>query len=369
MHAFWSMSGAVRKKRGCAIQNEMATLGRSTAHADRALLKFIETAPNAMVLVDPTGIIDMVNAPAERLFGYSRSEMVGQYVEILVPERFRMKHPGLRQSFLASPEARPMGAGRELYALHKDGSEVPVEIGLNPIETENGMMVLSAIVDISDRKMKEQKILQALKEKEAMLGEIHHRVKNNLQMIDSLLSMQSDTIQDASIKSIFRDSQNRIKSMALIHQILYQSNNFAEVDFGRFLDRLLPALTSSYSFDGRAVSLEIGGGPVSLPISAAIPCGLLVNELITNALKHAFPDRPPGRIRVETVGSADGDIVISVSDDGVGLPPDLDVTKTETLGLQLVHVLADQLRGTLDIRRADPTQFTLSFHTAVSEAA
>ena len=144
--------------------------------------------------------------------------MLAQNIEFLVPERFRAHHPALRTLFFADPHSRPMGAGRDLYGLKKDGSEFPVEIGLNPIETEEGEMVLSAIVDISDRKQKEERIHAALKEKDTLLGEIHHRVKNNLQVIHSLLDLQSDLVTDERILGILRESQNRIKSMALIHQ-------------------------------------------------------------------------------------------------------------------------------------------------------
>jgi|ERR1700730_7432345 PAS domain S-box-containing protein len=158
----------------------------------------VESAPNAMVMINHRGVIEMVNAQAERVFGYERREMLGQSVEMLVPDRFRRNHPSLRNSFFSAPVSRPMGAGRDLYGLRKDGSEFPVEIGLNPIETEEGSMVLSAIVDISDRKHKEESIQSALREKDILLGEIHHRVKNNLQIVHSLLGLNPPTSKTKS---------------------------------------------------------------------------------------------------------------------------------------------------------------------------
>ncbi len=249
----------------------------------------VESAPNAMVMINQAGAIEMVNAQAERVFGYARTELLGQPVEMLVPERFRDGHPDMRSAFFAAPRSRPMGAGRDLYALRKDGSEFPVEIGLNPIATDEGTMVLSAIVDISERKQNEARIVHDLKEKEVFLGEIHHRVKNNLQIVDSLLELQLPNISDPGVIEIFRDAQNRIRSMALIHQTLYQSQDFARIDFSSFLDALIPNLSVSYAVEPNQIALSIDTVEMLLPIKVAVPCGLVVNELITNAFKHGFP--------------------------------------------------------------------------------
>jgi PAS domain S-box-containing protein len=320
----------------------------------------VEAAPNAMVMVDRVGRIVMVNAQAERLFGYGRDEMLGKSIEMLVPARFGARHPELRNAFLAAPQARPMGAGRDLYGRRRDGSEVPVEIGLNPIETDEGTMVLSAIVDIADRKHKEESIARALREKEILLGEIHHRVKNNLQIIHSLLDLQSGQVSDPAAQGALRDAQNRVKSMSLIHQTLYQSQDFANVDFGAFLASLLPTLVSSYSIDPDRIALDMRTNKVDLPIDRAIPCGLIVNELISNAMKHAFPDGRAGRIAVDLAAGEEA-VVLSVSDDGIGLPPQWDADASPTLGLQLVTLLADQMKAELTVNRADPTRFVLKF--------
>ena len=321
----------------------------------------VESAPNAMVMINTRGTIEMVNAQAERLFGFTREEMLGQSVEMLVPERFRGNHPQLRDSFFHNPASRPMGAGRDLYGLKKDGSEFPIEIGLNPIQTEEGMMVLSAIVDISDRKHKEESIHAALKEKDILLGEIHHRVKNNLQIVHSLLDLQSTSITDPVSLGLMRESQNRVRSMALIHQTLYESKDFARVDFGRFLDTLVPTLISSYGVTAASIDLVIDATEVQLPINSAIPCGLVVNELISNALKHAFPNGRPGEIRIHLAPDGDDRVLLTVSDNGIGIREDFDMAQATTLGLQLVTLLVDQLAGELDIHRADPTKFAVRF--------
>nr|WP_298682040.1 PAS domain S-box protein [uncultured Dongia sp.] len=330
-------------------------------HLEERFRRVVEAAPNAMVMVNSSGRIEMVNAQAERVFGYARAELLGQPVEMLVPDRFRGHHPGLRQSFHQEPDARPMGAGRDLFARRKDGSEFPVEIGLNPIETEDGTMILSAIVDISDRKQKERSIEQALQEKDVLLGEIHHRVKNNLQIVHSLLDLQSGQVSDPAALAMLRDSQNRIRSMALIHQTLYQSKDFARVDFGNFLDSFAPILVSSYAVNLNDVALNIDAEGMSLPINCAIPCGLIVNELISNALKHAFPDKAGGSIRVELRQDGADHFLLAVSDDGVGLPPGLHIETASTLGLQLVTLLTDQLRGKLAIETMKPTRFAIRF--------
>jgi PAS domain S-box-containing protein len=327
--------------------------------------RVVEATPNALVMIDPDGRIAMVNAQTERV--YSRTELLGQPVEMLVPERFRGHHPGLRATFFDEPRTRPMGGGHDLYGLRKDGSEFSVEIGLNPIETDEGTMVLSAITDISDRKREESRIRASLKEKDILLGEIHHRVKNNLQIVDSLLGLQSGAIEDTEIQNILRESQNRIKSMALIHQTLYQSNDFAQMDFSNFLDTLVPTLASSYGADPDHIVLAMNAIEVRLPLSVAIPCGLMVNELISNALKHAFPGGRHGEIRIDLSMAPDGQVLLTVEDDGVGIPDDLDLNQTATLGLQLVMLLTDQIGGKMEVRRSNPTRFALQLRVAADD--
>ena len=331
------------------------------AQLEERFRRVVEAAPSAMIMINGDGRIAMVNLQAERMFGYTRSDLLGESVEILVPERYRHHHPDMRGSFFHDPRSRPMGAGRDLYALRKDGTEFAVEIGLNPITTEEGVMVLSAIVDISDRKSKEERIKAALLEKDILLREIHHRVKNNLQIVHSLLDLQTSRIEDPAILEMVQETQNRIQSMALIHQVLYQSQDFSGVDFRNFLDNLVSMLSASYGLDSGRIRLSIESVNVLLPLNIAIPCGLMVNELVTNSLKHAFPDERAGNISIILARTGNGMVDLVVRDDGIGIPESLDLENNTSLGLKLVNLLSEQVDGELMTRRANPTEFTVRF--------
>ncbi|HEY0759633.1 MAG TPA: histidine kinase dimerization/phosphoacceptor domain -containing protein [Acidisarcina sp.] len=323
-------------------------------------LNMIEALPSAVAMTDEDGKMEMVNAEMEHVFGYPRSELLGKSIDLLMPERFRN---GLVQ------EERETKARRNLidedldqfYGLRKDGTEFPILIRLNRVEMTGGKKVVSAITDVSEDREKKMSIQAALKEKDVLLGEIHHRVKNNLQIVHSLLDLQSAQIQDPLVVAMLQDSQHRIRSMALIHQTLYQSKDFANVDFGMFLESLAPNLLESYLKDSARIALSIHAPDMHLPINAAIPCGLLVNELISNCLKHAFPNGRRGKIDIRFVHDEGGQAQLSVVDDGVGIPDGLDMMETASLGLQLVFLLTEQLGGKMTVHRSGPTGFVLRF--------
>lgn len=328
---------------------------------DHRFRRVVEYAPNAMILVDAKGLIEMVNAETEKVFGYTRDELLGQPVDVLVPDRFRHHHAGLRNSFIAAPGPRPMGPGRDLYALRKDGSEFPVEIGLNPIAEGDRVQVLAAIVDISDRKSRQESLEKSLQEKEILLSEVHHRVKNNLQIVHSLLDMQTANVKDDLAREILRDSCNRVRSMAQIHQTLYQNEDVSRVDFNYFCDALINSLLVTFNTNPDLIRFERDLGSVSLPIGTAVPCGLITNELITNALKHAFPGNRQGTISLSATEIAPNQIELSLTDDGVGFPESFYIDSSSGLGLQLVELLTDQLGGTLDMHTRNPTRITIRF--------
>lgn len=201
----------------------------------------------------------------------------------------------------------------------------------------------------------------SLKEKEVLLKEIHHRVKNNLQVISSLLNLQSRYPKRRTIHEMFLESQDRIKSMALVHERLYQSRDLARVDFAEYLPELTGHLLRSYGINSEDVVLRTNVSNALFDLDTAIPCGLIINELVSNALKHAFPAGKKGEIRIELHLGNDKKFTLTVSDDGVGMPGDMDFRHTESLGLKLARTLTDQLGGTIELDRRHGTTFKISF--------
>ena len=322
----------------------------------------VEAAPNGMIMSDAEGLITMVNTLAESMFGYSREELIGQEISILIPHRFQAHHPQLRKAYYQQPESRAMGKGRDLYALHKNGDEFPVEIGLNPIETAQGVMILASVVDITERKQQEEKLMSALREKEVLLSEIHHRVKNNLQIIDSLIGMQTLQITQEKPLAILLDCQNRIRAMSIIHQMLYQSQDFSRLDITSAVSSLVNNLAATFGMDNQHFGIALDVDDFHLPIDISVHLGLIINEMVSNAMKHAFPDKREGTVKVSLKTTpSDDEATLTVEDNGIGLPDDLDVETTDSLGLRLITALADQLDGELTIRAREPTRFELHF--------
>jgi PAS domain S-box-containing protein len=216
----------------------------------------------------------------------------------------------------------------------------------NEADVNQLTLLMEGMWRLIERRRAEEKIRDSLAEKEVLLKEVHHRVKNNMQIISSLLELQSDYIPDERSRACLRESQNRIRSMALIHERLYESEDLSSIDLGEYISDLSQYLFNSYAVESERVSLNIDAGNIYIDINRAVPCGLIINELISNSLKHGFPHGRSGEIKVR-VKSDGGRITLQVADTGIGMPAGLDFKNTETLGLQLVNLLARQLRGSI----------------------
>jgi PAS domain S-box-containing protein len=232
-------------------------------------------------------------------------------------------------------------------------------------ETDAGgkvIRVTGVTQDITERMRGEEALRDSLREKEALLKEVHHRVKNNLQLITSLLSLQASRIKDPAAREWFAESRNRVRAMSLVHENLYQAGNFVGISMAAHLPRLCSHLSRAYGLEGRQIQVVTSIADVCLDIDRAVPCGLIVNELVSNALKHAFPNGRAGQVRVNLDRPSADQAVLVVADDGVGLPSHLDIGRANSLGLQLVDDLTHQLHGTLAVSRDGGTTFTVTFN-------
>jgi PAS domain S-box-containing protein len=229
------------------------------------------------------------------------------------------------------------------------------------IAIQNAQLYRQAQEELAQRRQAETQLTASLREKEILLKEVHHRVKNNLQIVSSLLELQSDALDDAALLAQFRDSQDRIRSMALVHETLYQSQELARLDLARYIHTLSAQLVQSYTIDPQRISVQIQVTQVVLDMDQAIPCGLILNELLSNAFKYAFPQNRTGEVHIELHANTAQQAALMVRDNGIGFPDEIDFRHTESLGLQLVTMLTEQLQGTITLERADGTTFTLTF--------
>jgi PAS domain S-box-containing protein len=317
---------------------------------------------NAPIIVwDTEYRITRFNHAFERLTGHRAKDMLNAPLEILLPEETREVAINHIKRTMAGERWETL----EIPILRRDGTVRDVLWNSANIFDEDGMTVIATIAqgqDVTDRKRAEERLRASLQEKETLLRELHHRVKNNLQLIASMLLLQAQYTQDPAAFALYNEIQNRISSMALIHAKLYQADDLARIDFGKYLRDLTNALIHSYGFTSDSVSVTLSAPEVLLNINTAVPLGLIINELVSNCLKHAFTsDRDGNEIRIELQPEADRGYVLVVSDNGVGFPAELDFRQTKTLGLQLVITLVEQLRGTIELERAAGTTFIMHF--------
>ncbi|MCP4023824.1 MAG: PAS domain S-box protein, partial [Desulfobacteraceae bacterium] len=242
---------------------------------------------------------------------------------------------------------------------------------LSPVFDNAGKVegLVFSLQETTERKKAEEKIKASLKEKEVLLREIHHRTKNNMQVLSSLLNLQADQVNDQKYADLLKDSQERIKSMALIHEKLYQSKDFTRIDFSTYVETLVRGLTESFAADPGKIAVKTEVEDIVIGIDNGIPCGLIINELVSNSLKYAFPQDRSGEIMVTLCSINENEVELTVSDDGIGIPEDLDFRNTESLGLHLVKILAQrQLGGKIKLDKTKGTKFHIRFKATPDQA-
>ncbi|MBU2550574.1 MAG: PAS domain S-box protein [Proteobacteria bacterium] len=350
---------------------ELAREVRDRRRAEAALAQseelyrtLLETSPDAVVVTDVNARIRMANRQALKLYGYSSQEEA-QANRVNTLEGVAETHRD--QFILDSLETFESGrsACREYMLLKGDGTPFYGEVAVAVLPDEQGEpgTVISVIRDITDRKDAEERLKNSLREKEVLLSEVHHRVKNNMQVISSLINLQARGVKDNGVAEALTVVRNRVTSMALVHEALYRSESLADLDLGEYLSRMTNALSQSHLIGGRAPRLTVQVEPgLKIGIDKALPCGLILNELVSNALKYAFPEEQTGEIAIRAGAHDLEQVRLEIGDDGVGLPEGVELNHPNTLGLSLVNDLVRlQLKGSIDVGRGQGTNFVIIF--------
>jgi len=306
------------------------------------------------------GRIVEVNDIACRVLGYNREDLLGMAPADLVDQEARGKF-----AFTIAGLGTDGSARCECGFRTAGGTSIPMEVSVRAFELEGKRALIANARDVTERKRADDLLKAALREKEILLREVHHRVKNNMQVITSLLNLQASQTQDPAARAMLEESRQRVRSIALIHEKLYRTASLADVDFGAYLKTVADELLRTFGRPEITCVLDLE--PIRLEIGKAIPAGLIVNELLTNTLRHAFPPGTKGTARVRLHAAGDGTVELTVHDDGVGFPRGKDIASATTIGLAIVRTLVEQLQGTLTMEGDRGTTVTIRFRLEEKE--
>ncbi|MDZ7659045.1 PAS domain S-box protein [Fodinibius sp.] len=329
---------------------------KKLAESEKRHRTFTEMAFDAIFEIHVDGTILRCNKRACELFGYSREELIGMHVLDLTPEEFHSKQPETFADITTTGDE----AWERIYQK-KDGMKFPTEIHTAFYEMGGQKRLIAYVRDITDHKKYEQTIRKSLKEKETLLSEVHHRVKNNLAIISGLLQMQVFNTEDENLLAKLKESQSRIQSIAMVHEKLYSSETFSEIAIDKYINDLLNMIEESMTDFKKDIRVNTDMESIRLTVGQAIPCGLLLNEMITNCYKHAFKNSDEGEINI-SVREEEGQVKLSVEDNGIGLPEDFSIEQQPSLGMTIINTLTTQLDGQLKVDSGDfGSRFSLAF--------
>jgi PAS domain S-box-containing protein len=321
------------------------------AYQLRQYASIVESSNEAIIGKSLDGKIMSWNPAAERIYGYSAEEVIGKSISILIPPEKQKESAEIVERI----KREQIIDRYETTRVRKDGTIVHVSIAVSPIKTSVGKIIGYSTIsqDITERK-----ILEEAEKKDLQLQEIQHRFKNHLQVISSMLRLQSSYLEDEKAREFFRESIGRIKSMSLLHEKLYQSAEPSNVSISEYLQKVTAELFQSYGIDPNRIELKLETDDIVLPVEIALPCGFIINELVSNSLKYAFPAGIKGEIAVQLRRQQNA-CILCVRDNGIGLPDGLNLEQTTTLGLKLVRSLTKQINGKLEIERNGGTTFKI----------
>jgi PAS domain S-box-containing protein len=331
--------------------------------SEKEYRSILNTATDAIVSISEDGHIYICNKSAEKMFGYTKKKMIGTpFQQLLVPEANLKNVEDFLKRFFKKGQGIILGQATELTALRKNGDEFPIELSLSSFKIAGKWHATGIIRDITVRRITENNIKKALKEKEVLLQEVNHRVKNNLNVIISLLNLKADSIvtgKDAMVA--FEESRDLVYSMAMVHEELYQSIDFTEIKIKDYIENLTIRMVEIYQ-PIVEIKYKLQIADVNIDITKAIPCGMILTELVTNALKHAFNDKNgDGLLEISCSKLETGIFYITVKDNGSGIPGDVDIQNPKSSGLQLVNILTSQIDGQISINTDNGTEFIISF--------
>lgn len=334
----------------------------SSAEKETWILKrAIESISTGVTIADLDGTILYTNPAEARMHGYDIDELIGKNVKTFVPEEKKIN----KQLHDRKKISNWIEWQREIINVRKDGSHFPVQLKSIPVKGsgERPFYIITLCEDITERKQIEESLRKSLEDKELLLKEINHRTKNSLAVILSLLNIQENDLSNGNAKSYLIDIQNRIKSMSMIYDRLSRTEGASRLNFSDFINSLANHLFHSYKMDPVKVKLNIDVPEVYVDINLMMPCGLIINELVSNAFKYAFPDDKEGEVSIELHKRENGEITLVVKDNGIGIPSNLDDERNaKSLGLQIVSALTNQIHGRLELLQDDGTQFRITFH-------